>query len=80
MKAASCSSTASSNAPSSKRPSPVDSSSASSRPIADERGPHNELKLKLEAVAAMSPEDQAVIISLIDAHIKKPRLEEPVAS
>ena len=46
----------------------------------DERGPHNELKLKFEAVEAMSPEDQAVIISLIDAYIKKRRLEELAAS
>ena len=46
----------------------------------DERGPHNELKLKFEAVEAMTKEDQAVIISLIDAYIKKQRLEELAAS
>ena len=46
----------------------------------DERGPHNELKLKFEAVEAMSPEDRAIIISLIDAYIKKRRLEELAAS
>jgi len=46
----------------------------------DERGPHNELKLKFEAVEAMAAEDQAVIISLIDAYIKKKRLEALAAS
>lgn len=46
----------------------------------DERGPHSELKLKFEAIEAMSESDQAVIISLIDAYIKKQRLEELAAS
>ena len=46
----------------------------------DERGPHNELKLKFEAVEAMSDQDQLVILSLIDAYIKKRRLEELAAS
>ena len=46
----------------------------------DERGPHNDLKLKFEAVEAMSVEDQAVIVSLIDAYIKKRRLEALAAS
>ena len=46
----------------------------------DERGPHNDLKLKFEAVEAMSAGDQAVITSLIDAYIKKQRLEELAAS
>lgn len=46
----------------------------------DERGPHSELKLKFEAVEAMHEADQAVIVSLIDAYIKKRRLEELAAS
>lgn len=46
----------------------------------DERGPHNDLKLKFEAVEAMSEEDKRVVVSLIDAYIKKRRLEELAAS
>ena len=46
----------------------------------DERGPHNELKLKFEAIEAMNTENQAIVISLIDAYIKKQRLEELAAS
>jgi transcriptional regulator with XRE-family HTH domain len=46
----------------------------------DERGPHNELKLKFEAIEAMSEDDQRVISSLIDAYIKKRRLEALAAS
>jgi len=46
----------------------------------DERGPHSDLKLKFEAVEAMPDEDQSVIVSLIDAYIKKRRLEELAAS
>ncbi len=47
----------------------------------DERGPQsNDLKLKFEAVEAMNAEDQAVVVSLIDAYIKKRRLEALAAS
>lgn len=45
----------------------------------EERGPHNELKLKFEAVEAMSDEDRRVIASLIDAYIKKHQIENVLA-
>lgn len=46
----------------------------------DERGPKSDLRLKFEAVEAMDQTDQQVITSLIDAYIKKRRLEELAAS
>ena len=41
----------------------------------DERGPEDDLRLKFEAVKAMSDEDKSVIASLIDAYIKKHQIE-----
>ncbi len=38
------------------------------------------LRLKLEAVESLCEDDQRVIVSLIDAYIKKRRLEELAAS
>lgn len=47
----------------------------------DERGPHHsELRLKFEAVESLDEDDQRVIVSLIDAYLKKRRLEELAAS
>lgn len=46
----------------------------------DERGPDDELRLQFEAVQTMNPEDKKVIASLIDAYVKKLRLEELAAS
>ena len=47
----------------------------------DERGPHHsDLRLKFEAVEALDEDDQRVIVSLIDAYLKKRRLEELAAS
>lgn len=45
----------------------------------DERGPHDELKLKFEAVEAMGDEEKRVVVSLIDAYIKKHRMERVLA-
>ena len=45
----------------------------------DERGPGDDLRLQFEAVQAMSDEDRRVIASLIDAYIKKHRMEEVLA-
>ncbi len=46
----------------------------------DERGPGEDLKLQFEAVRTMSDDDKKVIASLIDAYVKKIRLEELAAS
>lgn len=46
----------------------------------DERGPDDDLRLQFEAVQTMSDEDRKVIASLIDAYVKKLRLEELAAS
>jgi len=45
----------------------------------DERGPHDELKLKFEAVEAMNDDENMVVSSLIDAYIKKHRMERVLA-
>jgi transcriptional regulator with XRE-family HTH domain len=42
---------------------------------ADERGPHDELRLKFEALETMNEQDRKVISSLIDAFIKKHQIE-----
>lgn len=42
---------------------------------ADERGPHDDLRLQFEALEAMSEEDRQVIASLIDAFVKKHQIE-----
>ncbi len=41
----------------------------------DERGPHDELRLKFEALEGMSEEDKRVVASLLDAYIKKHQIE-----
>lgn len=46
----------------------------------EERGPGEDLRLQFEAVQTMSDEDRKVIASLIDAYVKKIRLEELAAS
>jgi len=46
----------------------------------DERGPSEDLRLQFEAIKAMDDDDKKVISSLIDAYIKKRRLEELAAS
>lgn len=47
----------------------------------DERGPRQSaLKLKFEAVESLAEDDQRIIVSLIDAYLKKRRLEELAAS
>lgn len=45
----------------------------------DERGPSEDLRLQFEAIQAMNDEDKKVIASLIDAYIKKHRMEEVLA-
>lgn len=45
----------------------------------EERGPEEELRLKFEAVRAMSDEDKRVIASLLDAYIKKHQIEHVLA-
>jgi len=45
----------------------------------DERGPHDELRLKFEAVEAMADDERKVVVSLIDAYIKKHRMERVLA-
>lgn len=45
----------------------------------DERGPDEDLRLKFEAVSAMADEDKRVITSLIDAYVKKHRMEQVLA-
>ena len=45
----------------------------------DERGPDEDLRLKFEAVSAMTDEDKRVIASLIDAYVKKHRMEQVLA-
>lgn len=42
---------------------------------AEERGPHDDLRLQFEALEAMSEQDRSVIASLIDAFIKKQQIE-----
>ncbi len=44
------------------------------------RGFDEDLRLQFEAVQTMSDEDRKVIASLIDAYVKKLRLEELAAS
>jgi transcriptional regulator with XRE-family HTH domain len=45
----------------------------------DERGPRGELMLKFEAVEGMEDEEKRVVVSLIDAYIKKHRMERLLA-
>jgi transcriptional regulator with XRE-family HTH domain len=42
---------------------------------AEERGPHDDLRLQFEALETMSEQDRSVIASLIDAFIKKHQIE-----
>jgi len=46
----------------------------------DERGPSDDLRLQFEAVSSMNDEEKKIITSLIDAYVKKLRLEELAAS
>lgn len=46
----------------------------------DERGPSEKLKLQFEAIQTMNEDDKMIISSLINAYIKKQRLEELAAS
>jgi transcriptional regulator with XRE-family HTH domain len=45
----------------------------------EERGPDEELRLKFEAVRAMTDEDKRIIASLLDAYIKKHQIEHVLA-
>ena len=45
----------------------------------DERGPHGDLRLKFEAVEAMDDDEKMIVASLIDAYIKKHRMERVLA-
>lgn len=46
----------------------------------NERGPSEKLKLQFEAIETMNEDDKMIISSLINAYIKKQRLEELAAS
>jgi len=45
----------------------------------EERGPGEDLRLQFEAIEAMDSEDKKVIASLINAYIKKHRMEQLLA-
>ena len=43
---------------------------------ADERGPNtDELRLQFESVRRMSPDDQKIVASIIDAYVKRHQIE-----